>query len=234
MTYNWIGCRRYSWCPEDQKGRDHLLLSQWLQENLGPIAGGQWLRWLDHRMEALPKRSASLGPAFSSELLLRICRQDIPELVALLFPLCPQLFLQPLSHLSHWGCSYPRFHSVDLCAYYGSPAALESLLELGADPNGLDRLEAARCASHVDLEGRIFFFQPTPLDLARVPVPDPGQRARMEDCRLLLALYGGVSTEELFSIPPGTLPPRLPTPDWTPDTAYQDWRTWPIPPEDGA
>lgn len=202
--------RRYTWCPGDPKGREHLILSQWLEEVMEPYhrQWRWWLKWLDVREIS--------RPLTAREFLVHLCELDAPELITLLYPRCPRYFLAP--------SAFDRFNAVDMCAFLGSSAALEALLELGADPNGLDRLMEARSSLHWDLEGRAFLYQPTPLDLARAE----GE----EDCCLLLSLYGGVTAEELFSIPQKTLPVLLPTPSRVAPAPQEIWKTWSVPEED--
>ena len=54
-----------------------------------------------------------------------------------------------------------------------------------------------------------------------------------EKCGLVLSLWGGVTAEELFSIPPGTLPALMPTPDTLEELAGWDWEARSAPPDGG-
>ncbi|MEH2939105.1 hypothetical protein [Lawsonibacter sp. JLR.KK007] len=71
-------------------------------------------------------------------------------------------------------------------AEMGSIRCLEALLELGADPNGLDCTTGGNWLSRVDGIG---MFPVAPLDCAHV--------AEQEECCLLLELYGGVTVQRL-------------------------------------
>jgi len=71
-------------------------------------------------------------------------------------------------------------------AEMGSIRCLEALLELGADPNGLDCTTGENWLSRLDGIG---MFPVAPLDCAQV--------AEQEECCLLLELYGGVTVQRL-------------------------------------
>ena len=83
-------------------------------------------------------------------------------------------------------------------AEMGSIRCLEALLELGADPNGLDCTTGGNWLSRVDGIG---MFPVTPLDCAQV--------AEQEECCLLLELYGGVTVQRLC----GRKEPKMPRSD---------------------
>ena len=73
-------------------------------------------------------------------ILVHLCELDAPELIALLCPRCPRFFLAPLA--------YDRFNAVDICAFLGSSAALEALLELAGSESEevLTAVDDAVCA----------------------------------------------------------------------------------------
>ena len=75
------------------------------------------------------------------------------------------------------------------------PACLEALLELGADPNGLDCTTGENWLSRLDGIG---MFPVAPLDCAQV--------AEQEECCFLLELYGGVTVQRLCGLIESEMP----------------------------
>lgn len=209
----------WSWQPQDPFGEGHAALRQYLEETMGPERGSRWLKELDELLDrcALNREDVNL-------LVRGICREDAPELVELLYPIAAELFLTPweqddgqgrrfrpdsppeersrlaggrlppLKRLSRWGA---RLNALALCALMGRAGCLEALLELGADPNGLDMGE----------EWNLLAFTDDPL-AAPMPVTplDCALAAGEEDCALLLELYGGQTARELCGLGDGQLP----------------------------
>lgn len=185
----------YGWHPQDRQGPGHRALDLWLRDLLPPETASWWL-W---KLERLIRNAReSVKKPQLSELARTLCawNTQFPELIQALFPFQPGLFLsRPLLE--------DRWTALDLCACHGAAASLETLLELGADPNGLDRPNAPPFV--LERPGQPpLLFHITPLDLAR--------DAEQEDCALLLSLYGGLSGQELLDIPDQDWPSLLPRP----------------------
>lgn len=213
---------RQTWCPQDPKGVDHFALCQYFYETMGVEWGAWWLRELDR----LAGRTQVLDVDSRNRLVQQICKYDAPELVELLYPICPELFLTPINHPFQAG----ELNALARCAQMGSVACLETLLELGADPNGLDnvtgrnQLSLRARATLLESDASLATLQwqrlenfpkglnplsglccggaipVTPLDCARLE----GQ----EDCCLLLEQYGGVTVRELCGLSWEEMPPE--------------------------
>ena len=175
---------RYSWCPQDPEGVDHYQLGLYLKETMGQEWGERWLCMLD----SMASHATALGVDSASWLVEQICQYDAAELVKLLYPVMPELFLTPRKYPGR--DEYPvrkgRLNALAWRAEMGSIRCLEALLELGADPNGLDCTTGGNWQSRVDGIG---MFPVAPLDCAQV--------AEQEECCLLLELYGGVTVQRL-------------------------------------
>lgn len=188
---------RFAWyCHnggECQKDMEWRLTRHWLEENL-PQA---YIR----NFTGLLGRDREMRPA---ELLNQISSLQAAPVVELLYPRSPGLFLDsrtyslsstlftdfvqpPFTRELLQDCSFSRtarLSAACLFALTGSLTCLETLLDLGADPNGLDT-EASW--SYIELiRGEI--LPVSPLDCALLS----GQ----EDCRQALELFGGVSLHE--------------------------------------
>lgn len=194
MGFEHLGNRCYGWCPEDPQGPEHLALSKVLLEGMGREAGEWWLK----EIERLALRRDVLEVGGLGRLVQEICKHDCPELAELLYPRFPELFWRPQK----------GFSALNLCAAYGSAGTLWTLLELGADPNGLD-CPGELCSFIDNRKGRGFrtiHFLATPLDYAL--------QEGWGECALLLELYGGLPSKELLGGSEEEGWPRFfPTPD---------------------
>lgn len=177
----------FSWCPQDPKGVDHLAVAQELRRRMGREPGDWWLEQIDK----LAERNSGI-----SELVRKICWYDAPEMVELLYPVMPEIFRASIGLYDQMGSA----GALVQCALRGSAACLETLLELGADPNGLDCGDWNTVKLHQDPFAAL--FPVTPLDCARAE--------GHEDCCLLLELYGGVTMGELCGIPEEEMPVEFP------------------------
>ena len=186
------GNRRYGWCPEDPKGREHWIMTSFLKETMGSICGAWWLSRIEELIERRDQTEDGLD-----RLIWEICQYDGSELAELLYPRFPELFRQTQN-----GCG-----TLSLCAFYGSLGTLWTLLELGADPDGLDCLgEHGRFIDNrTDAGFRTIHYFATPLDYA--------EQEEQEDCRLVLEFYGGRTSRELLGGDPRKLPRFFPAPD---------------------
>lgn len=185
MSFEQIENRRYTWSPQDPKGMEHRTLARWLRHNLGNEAGNWWLNEIDR----LINRDEFLGTSSRHRLVHQICRLDCPELVELLYPRCPELFREVVNE---YGGS-----ALELCVVHNSVSTLLTLLELGVDPNGLDR-EKPLSFKFVDQDGLSTLFWLTPLDIAL--------GLEHEDCVMLLQAWGGETGAELSHTPPESMP----------------------------
>lgn len=181
--------RRYTWSPQDPKGMEHRTLARWLRHNMGEQAGNWWLNEIDR----LINRSDILSVNSLHRLVQQICKNDCPELVELLCPRSPELFREAVDKDGR--------SALELCVIHNSVSTLWTLLELGVDPNGLDR---ERIPGHefVDQDGLSTCFWLTPLDIAL--------GLEHEDCAMLLRLYGGGTGAELSRTQPEDMPPGIP------------------------
>ena len=192
---------RFAWYPcengwETQKDLEARLIKQWLNENLSSQEYSAWRRELLNNESIKPE-----------QLLNAISSHHTPELVELLFPRKPQLFLTArqftLSHLLLADACHPTFspeilqqclysHTAHLSAtclfaLTGAMACLESMLEQGADPDGLD---SPASWSYFEL-GNDRILPVTPMDCALL--------ADQEDCQLVLEMFGGKTLAECIS-----------------------------------
>lgn len=189
MNCERIENRRYTWSPQDPKGMEHRTLARWLRRSMGERAGNWWLEEIDR----LIKRSEGLGTGGLYRLVQQICRHDCPELAELLYPRFPELFREEADNEGR--------SALELCVLHNSASTLWALLELGADPNGLDR-QRLPGFYFSDEEGFSTLFWLTPLDIAL--------GMEHEDCAMLLRLYGARTGAELSHTPPEGLPPGIP------------------------
>lgn len=187
---------RFVWYPNGERGesqqeRDKRVTRQWWMENVGEEMWEDYESLLNDF--ALPSRGEFLG---------KLCGWDAAPLVELLYPRDEGLFLkgQPYTidrtwfqerlekwfglsgdNIMHW-----RLNAACLFAFSGASSCLETLLEQGADPNGLDCPEG--------LSGLVLWtgqlVPVTPLDCAML--------ARREDCQMVLELFGGESCSDLL------------------------------------
>lgn len=140
-----------AWYPtengETQRQREARITAAWIRDHLPTDTHAVW--------EYLLCRSSRLR---SEHLLRHIAQNDAAELVELLYPRFPQLFhtthrytILPTFFARDSLAPYPpeilqrcalsrviRFNAACFFAFCGATACLETLLELGADPNGLD------------------------------------------------------------------------------------------------
>lgn len=197
---------RYGWYlhadrPETQLQREWRITKAWLFGNLPARDIPAWKRILEPKQTGSSCLTPDLSPA---RLLQLICEHHSPELVHLLYPRYPVLFLHSHSHRFspslfddsvHTALDLQnivlareaRLNAACLFACSGAVNCLEALLEEGADPNGMDCPEGW---SHIGLlRGDV--LPVTPMDCALL--------ANQEECCLLLELYGGKSILELAS-----------------------------------
>ena len=188
---------RFAWYRqnggENQEEMEWRVTLRWLEENLPQM----YIRNFDD----LLRRGRELRPG---ELLSEISSVHASPMVELLDPRSPSLFLNsqlysltptlfkgfvqpPFTQEVLQECTYSkdaRLSAACLFALTGSLTCLEALLDLGADPNGLDTPESW---SYIKLlNGKI--LPVSPMDCALLS----GQ----EDCQQALELFGGVSLHE--------------------------------------
>lgn len=169
---------RYTWCPQDPEGVDHYQIGLYLKAKMGQEWGEWWLKELDR----LAGSTRQFNESSINRLVQQICKHDSAEMVELLYPMEPEIFLAPRVCVDHEGV----LNALARCAQMGSIACLSALLELGADPDGLD-CPTGRNTMLVDSDVPSLV---TPLDAALL--------AGQEDCALLLEMYGGRRVLELL------------------------------------
>ena len=188
---------RFAWYRqnggENQEEMEWRVTRRWLEENLPQM--------YIQNVDDLLRQGRELRPG---ELLSEISSVHASPMVELLYPRSPSLFLNsqpysltptlikgfvqpPFTQDVLQECTYSqdaRLSAACLFALTGSPTCLEALLDLGADPNGLDTPESW---SYIKLlNGKI--LPVSPMDCALLS----GQ----EDCQLVLEMFGGVSLHE--------------------------------------
>lgn len=180
---------RYTWSPYDQKGVDHYTLRRYLCEKMGEEWGAWWMGEMDRVSQEAEKYRGSVRRDCIDRFIWNICKYDAAEMVELLYPIAPELFLNPRSMDGGWG----DLNAVARCAQLGSLACLETLLELGADPDGLD------CPTGWNtmpvLGGGCYHIRSsyvTPLDCAMAE--------EQEECALMLRMHGGQTIRELLGM----------------------------------
>ena len=169
---------RYTWCPQDPEGVDHYQIGLYLKAKMGQEWGEWWLKELDR----LAGSTRQFNESSIKQLVLQVCKYDAAEMVELLYPMEPEMFLTPRTYPDRKG----ELNALARCAQMGSTACLSTLLELGADPNGLDCSTGMNTLQVDSDEAPIV----TPLDVALLS----GQ----EECALLLEIYGGQPVWELM------------------------------------
>ena len=185
---------RFAWYRqnggENQEEMEWRVTLRWLEENLPQM----YIRNFDD----LLRRGRELRPG---ELLSEISSVHASPMVELLYPRSPSLFLNsqlysltptlikgfvqpPFTQEVLQECTYSkdaRLSAACLFALTGSLTCLEALLDLGADPNGLDTPESW---SYINLpNGHI--LPVAPLDCALLTDD--------ENCLLTLSMFGGES-----------------------------------------
>lgn len=184
MSFERTENRRYTWSPEDPRGKEHRTLARWLRRTMGEGAGNWWLSEIDR----LSDRTEILGTGGLRRLVQQICRYDCPELAELLYPRWPELFLEGADD---------KKSALELCVESDACATLWTLLDLGMGPNGLDR-KRFHSFTCMNADHRPTFFWLTPLDCALA--------LEREECALLLQIYGGQTGAELARTPPEEMP----------------------------
>ena len=188
---------RFAWYRqnggESQRDMEWRVTSRWLEENLPQACFRNFTDLL--------QRGRELHPA---ELLSQISSVHASPMVELLYPRSPGLFLEsrtyslsptlftdfvqpPFTQEILQGCTYSRtarLSAACLFALTGSLTCLETLLDLGADPNGLD---TEKSWSYIELLGGKI-LPVSPMDCALLS----GQ----EECQQALELFGGASLHE--------------------------------------
>ena len=202
------------WYPSPvchEQHRQWTELASWLKENLPEPSASDWAQFF-HYNKAYSRRT----PVSDAEFFARLMQEDAAPLVRLLFPADPKRFLHSkeirlslelvdsiLSTLQettteswqqeavraslHSSSEIAYLNATALSALCGATCCLEALLELGADPNGMD------CPASWNTLNLTFTHncQPvTPLDCAIL--------AGRENCRLLLEMYGGQTSAEIL------------------------------------
>jgi len=188
----------YGWYPNGEAGehqaqREQRVTQEWLHQNLPENAQSLW-------QNALCRQQTGTV----TETMNRICKFDSAELVELLYPRFPQLFRHArkytLSSDLFAGCWQPPYSEellVQCChartayldaaclfALTGAVSCLETLLEYGADPDGLETPDSW---SYIQLPN-CNILPVTPMDCALL--------SDNEDCQMVLELYGGQTLHE--------------------------------------
>ena len=192
----------FAWYPreggfESQDGFERQAIHQWLDDNLSFSEANDWKFFLQRHIDHSP-----------SFFLSHIVTTHAVELVHLLYPHYPGLFLASREYTVSPStftdfCQPPftpellrscllsrRLHLNAACffALSGTAVCLEALLDLGADPDGLDTPESW---SYIDLpDSRI--LPVSPMDCALL--------SGEETCQMVLELYGGTSLHEHLSV----------------------------------
>lgn len=191
-------CFQHIWYPAPYHSDDQFQCSKWepwLYTFFPAEDAKAWYSFLQQ------------GSLIGNQLLLKIAEEDAVPFIHALFPHMPELFLntRPTSEiflptlnlyeyvissgdLSECSHLYPeqRMNMTCLCALTGAIDCLYALLEMGADPNGMDNPD---CWNTFRLELTENCHPVTPMDLAIL--------TNEIACQHLLENYGGKTTYEL-------------------------------------
>lgn len=186
---------RFAWYPtekgfESQQDMERRITFRWLEDNLSTQDADSWIDLLKYNAHSNPSR-----------LLSHLCSRNSAPMVHLLYPRSPNLFLNSymytLSPMLFSDFCQPPFtqkvlqdclcartahlNAACLCALSGAVSCLEALLDLGADPDGMDGPESW---SYIELLNDQI-LPVSPMDCALL--------SGEEDCQQVLELFGGSS-----------------------------------------
>ena len=191
----------YGWYPthggETQHRREHRITIDWLREHLPTSCRAGWISLMN---TAWTKQTPK-------DVLQRISKHDTSELVELLYPRKPEMFHTARKYtLSYelfandYDGPFPQdllqqcvqaregcLSATCLFALTGAVGCLGTMLDYGADPNGL---ESPDSWSYIKLPNyRI--LPVTPMDCALL--------SDNEDCQMVLEMFGGRMLQEQLS-----------------------------------